>query len=44
MDRVNFSDLSNDIPHNIEVDFDSLLPGKADLTAFLQELKTLVSR
>lgn len=44
MDRVNFSNLSNDVPHSIEVDCDCLLPGKDDLTTFLQELKILVSR
>ena len=44
MDRINFSNLSNVVPHNIKVNFETLLPGKTDLTALLNELKILVSR
>lgn len=44
MDRIDFSNLSNVVPHNIKINFDTLLPGKTDLTALLNELKILVSR
>jgi len=44
MDHIDFLDLSNTVPHNIKVNFETLLPEKADLAAFLNELKILVSR
>jgi len=44
MDHIDFLDLSDTVPRNIKVNFETLLPGKADLTVFLNELKILVSR
>ena len=43
-DRIDFSNLSELVPHNIRVNLTTLLPGSTDLATFLNELQVIVSR
>ena len=43
-DRIDFSDLSESVPHNVKISLKNLLPGPADLTSLLDELQVIVAR
>ena len=43
-DRIDFSDLSESVPHSIRISLTTLLPGPADLTNLLDELQVIVTR
>ena len=43
-DRIEFSNLSESVPHDIKVNLTTLLPGSTDLATFLNDLQVIVSR
>ena len=43
-DRINLSNLSESVPHDIKVNLTTLLPGSTDLATLLNELQVIVSR
>ena len=43
-DHIDFSDLSDSVPHNIRISLTTLLSGSADLTNLLDEFQVIVTR
>ena len=43
-DRIDFSDLSESVPHGIKISLTTLLPSPADLANLFDELQVIVTR